>query len=179
MSVIAFNADGTMVATRDDVAPTTVWLWDLTKLAACAVLIQHSPVKQMSWHPSIPSVLLIQCTHEEPTVYVFDSASAIPYAVQLSLQNSSRRLDARWLKTASDKKPALIFSDTGSFLVAWPDGKDVILRFEDGPEDSDDSLYEILTGRSPAKMLDNTEILVSEVQDDTTEVMDDTFMGRR
>jgi len=97
----------------------------------------------------------------------------------LSLQKSSGRLDVRWLKTAPDKKPALIFGDAGSFLVAWPDGKDVILRFEDGSDDSDDSLFEILTGRSPTKTMDSTEVLVSDVMDETTEVMDDTFMGRR
>jgi hypothetical protein len=184
MSAIAFNADGTMIATRDEVAPTSVWLWDLSRRTARAVLIQHSPVKQISWHPTKPSLLLIQCTHEESTVYIYDNASSLPYAVQLPLQKSNGRFDTKWLRTDADKKAALSFGCAGNFIVAWPDGKDVIVRFEDGDgsaaDESEDSLFEILTGRkSPAKrMVDSTEVLVSDVMDEATEVMDDTFMGR-
>ena len=60
----------------------------------------------------------------------------------------------------------------------------MIVRFEaeDGSQvdESDDSLFEILTGRkSPSKrMVDSTEVLVSDVDDEGTELMDDTFMGR-
>jgi hypothetical protein len=182
MSIMSFNADGSMIATRDDSAPTTVWLWNLSKLAACAVLVQHSPVKQLSWHPTMASLLLIQCSHEEPTVYIYDAASSLPHTVQLPLQATSGRLDARWITTSADKKPALTFGDNGNFIVAWPDGKDVILRFDDdddGDNESEDSLFEILTGRSPTKTkFDSTEVLVSDVLDEDTEAMDDTFVGR-
>jgi hypothetical protein len=46
-------------------------------------------------------------------------------------------------------------------------------------EESLDSVYRVLTGRSPFKVNTggDTEILVSDVLDETTE-MDDTFAGR-
>jgi hypothetical protein len=184
ISTIAFNTDGNMLATRDETAPTAVWLWDLSRRTARAVLIQHSPVKQILWHPTNPSLLLVQCTHEESNVYIYDNTSALPYTVQLPLQKINGRFDARWLRTDADKKTAFTFGDAGNFMVAWPDGKDVIVRFEDEDgsvaDESEDSLFEILTGRkSPAKrMVDSTEVLVSNVLDENTEVMDDTFMGR-
>jgi hypothetical protein len=126
----------------------------------------------MSWHPKLPSLLLIQCSHEESTIYIYDASSSLPYAVQLPLQKSSGKLDAKWLPTAEDEKPALIFGDSGNFILAWPDGKDAILRLEDDDDDeSEDSLFEILTGRSPTKArIDSTEVLVSDVLDETSEV---------
>jgi hypothetical protein len=183
LSTIAFNANGTLVATRDDSAPTTVWLWDLTKLTATSVLIQHSPVKQLLWHPTMTSLLLIQCSHEEPTVYFYDTVNSIPYPLDIPLQKTTGRLEARWLSTAADKKPALLLGDAHTFVVVWPKGKDQILRFEqserEGEDEEDDSLFDILTGKTPIKELDRTELLVSDVLEEETEVLDDTFMGRR
>lgn len=65
-------------------------------------------------------------------------------------------------------------------MIVWPDGKDQHLfeQDEEGDE-SVDSLYEALTGRSPTKMMDPTELLVSDVPDDTTEILDDTFVNRK
>lgn len=44
-----------------------------------------------------------------------------------------------------------------------------------------DSVYEALTGigKSPFKTGGHTEILVSDVLDETTGVVDDTFVGRK
>jgi hypothetical protein len=182
LSLMTFNADGTVLATRDDSTPTTVWIWDLTKLSAAAVLIQHSPIKQLSWHPTLTSLLLIQSSHEEPTLSFYDSKEKTPFSVHVPFQKDFGRLDTRWLSTIADRKPALILSDLHSFVLAWPEGKDQILRFEQSEqgqaeEDEDDSLFEILTGKTPAEPVDNTEMLVSDVLDETT-VMDDTFRGK-
>jgi hypothetical protein len=182
LSLITFNADGTILATRDDSTPTTVWIWNLTKLSPAAVLIQHSSIKQLSWHPTLTSLLLIQCSHEEPTLYFYDAKNSTPYTVNIPFQKDSGKLDTRWLSTVTDKKPALLVSDLHSFLLAWPEGKDQILRFEQSEhgqveEDEEDSLFDILTGKTPLEPLDNTEMLVSDVLDETT-VMDDTFRGK-
>ena len=47
-------------------------------------------------------------------------------------------------------------------------------------EESLDSVYRVLTGRSPFKVSieGDTEILVSDVLDETTRGVDDTFAGR-
>lgn len=172
-----------MLAARHDSTPTTVWIWDFwnsNRPRAKAVLIQHSPVKSMSWHPTNGNLLLIQCTHDDSTVYLYDDEQGSAYVVPLPLLRTSGKLEAKWMHTPGDKKPAFTFGDAGGFIVAWPDGKDVIVRFDDeSGNESDDSLYEALTGRSPSKSkFGDTEVLVSGVLDETTEVMDDTFMGR-
>ncbi|OCL06078.1 WD40 repeat-like protein, partial [Glonium stellatum] len=74
ISLIAFSADGTLVATRNDAAPSAVWLWDLTQLAPRTVLLQHSAVKQLLWHPAIPDLLLVQCAHDDPALYLWSAA---------------------------------------------------------------------------------------------------------
>ena len=187
ISSIAFNAEGTMLATLDATAPTTVWLWDVSKRTARAVLIQHSPVRSIAWQSTNQALLLIQCAHEESTVYIYDATPStnLPYAIQLPLRKVSGNFVARWIHTNADNKPALTFGDSGNFLIAWPEGKDVVVRFEgeDGGEESEDSLFEVLTGRkSPAKrsamMVDSTEVLVSDLGDEMTVEVDDTFMGR-
>jgi hypothetical protein len=180
ISIIAFNSAGTMVATRDDSAPTTVWIWDLTKLSAAAVILQHAPVRQLSWHPSNPSILLIQTTQDEPVLYFWNADENAPSVLQVPFQKSSGRLDSRWLRTGPDGKPALLVGDAHNSVVVWPDGKDQHLfeQDEEGDE-SIDSLYEALTGRSPTKMMDHTELLVSDVPNDTTEILDDTFVNRK
>ena len=117
--------------------------------------------------------------HEEAFVYIYDAMAGMPFAMQLPIKKAAGKFDARWLNTAADKKPAILFGDSGNFIVAWPDGKDVIVRFDD-QEESEDSLFEVLTGRkSPSKAkYDSTEVLVSDVLDEPTEDLDDTFMGR-
>lgn len=188
LSILSFNSDGTMVATRDDSVPTTVWLWDLAKLAAYTVLIQHSPVKKLTWHPTLPSTLLIQCSHDEPTVFLYDTISAVPYPLLMPVKKTTSKFEVKWLRTTSNQKPGLIFGDAQKLLLVWPDGRDP-MEEEDGNErdghdlmdHSEDSLYDILSGKKPPPYMsvDDTEALVSEMDEETTEVLDDTFMGRR
>jgi WD40 repeat protein len=179
ISIIAFNRDGTLCATRDDSTPTTVWIWDLRSLRPKTILVQHAPVKSLSWHPSNPSSLLIQAVHDSPTVYLYTtpllsqsrsrtSSTAtststlagprliLPISDTIARPAGSAPLkwDAKWLTTPDDKKPAFLFGHQQGYEVVWPQGKDQILRFDDGDaEQSDDSLYDILTGRTPVPKL--------------------------
>ncbi|KAE9988671.1 hypothetical protein EG328_008688 [Venturia inaequalis] len=187
LSILSFNADGTMVATRDDSAPTTVWIWDLAKLVASTVLIQHSPIKKLTWHPTLPSILLIQCSHDEPTFYLYNTTSAIPDPIALPMKKPTGKFEAKWLQTTSNQKPGLIFSDSQNFMLVWPEGRDSMDEEDEEREEkglmdhSEDSLYDILSGRKPTPYMevDDTEALISEMDEETTEILDDTFMGRR
>ncbi|KAF2138127.1 uncharacterized protein K452DRAFT_329023 [Aplosporella prunicola CBS 121167] len=191
ISVVAFNADGSLIATRDDSMPTSVWLWDLSRLAARTVLIQHSPVKSLQWHPSIPNLVLIHCAQEEPIVYFWDASTNEPRAVHIPLEKAaprtSSKLEARWLADGSERKPSLIFSDVHGFLTVWPEGKETILRFDGSrgsrpgtpgsTNESEDSLYNILTGRTPVPGQEDTTSY--DVDDSGDSVMlEDTFHGK-
>jgi hypothetical protein len=180
ISIVAFNSDGTLVATRDDSTPTTVWIWDMTRLAAAAAVIQHSPIRQLSWHPTNPSKLLILSGQEDPVVHTWDRDQQEPSVSWIGFKKTGGRIDQCWLRTKSERMPALLLSDSRGCVVAWPEGKGSVASFRDGEGDeSFDSVYEALTGRSSTKYTDHTERLVSEVDEDQTEFLDDTFVGRK
>ncbi|KAF1954729.1 hypothetical protein CC80DRAFT_526536 [Byssothecium circinans] len=185
IGIMGFNKNGTLCATRDDSTPTTVWIWDLMSLKPRMILIQHAPIKSLSWHPTSPSHLLIQTTHDSPTIYIYTAPSQLPPRSTSTSRCSSTTMKhssavdsnstpnspsilnlldnvkkpagslpvkwtARWLTTPEDKKPVLVFGHQQGYVTVWPEGKDQILRFEDQEgEESDDSLYDILTGRTP------------------------------
>ncbi|KAF1995624.1 WD40 repeat-like protein [Amniculicola lignicola CBS 123094] len=176
LSCMAFNKDGTLCATRDDSTPTTVWIWDLRSLRPRTILIQHAPVKALLWHPTNPDTLLIQCTHDIATLYMYttpspststssssSSSHGIPEiltlveAITKPAGSAAIKWTATWLPTPEDKKPSFLFGHQQGYIVVWPEGKDQILRFEneDG-EESDDSLYDILTGKTPVPRLQDS-----------------------
>lgn len=167
IGLMAFNSEGTMCATREDSTPTTVRIWDLRSLKPRTILLQHSPVKSLRWHPSNPALLFIQTAQDSPVLYLYTAPTlsnstslsttvlAPPSTLDLSSSISKPagslppKWSTSWLNTPTDKKPALVFGHQ-SYIILWPEGRDQILKFENQEADeSDDSLYDILTGRTP------------------------------
>ncbi|CAO2652353.1 Nn.00g006360.m01.CDS01 [Neocucurbitaria sp. VM-36] len=190
ISILAFNADGTLCATRDDATPSTVWIWDLRILKPRCIVIQYAPVKSLLWHPNDASTLLVQTSHDAPVVYLYTSSHLPGSATTMSSSSQSQssnvhqlqppptilslaahipkptptptsaptKWTTQWLPTPHpDKKPSFTLAHTHACVLVWPRGKDAILRFgrgnddddDDAAETSDDSLFDILTGRTP------------------------------
>lgn len=62
----------------------------------------------------------------------------------------------------------------------WPDGKDQILRFEhEDEEEEEDSLYDILTGRTPVPRIREDLNMHMDDEDDGEQMLDDTFREKR
>jgi hypothetical protein len=114
ISTIAFsNPDGTLVATKNDSMPSTVWVWSIQLLQPYAVLVHLNAVKTMSWHPTIPELLLIQCepntpSDEDPSpsqcgvVYLWSSAWTQPRTVLVPMEKFTGSMWAKWvLKTCT------------------------------------------------------------------------------
>ncbi|KAI4657377.1 uncharacterized protein J4E79_007450 [Alternaria viburni] len=171
--------------------------------------------KNLLWHPTDPNRLLIQTTQDEPTVYLYTAATSHspssstshstsahqssfqhpPAILTLSSQISKPagsappRWSTAWLFTSPDKKPALVFGHQQAHVLVWPEGKDKILRFErddeDEQEESDDSLFDILTGRTPIPELNGDIREEERMEEDefgdsvgTVQGLDDTFRGK-
>ncbi|KAF1914699.1 hypothetical protein BDU57DRAFT_501301 [Ampelomyces quisqualis] len=147
ISLIAFNADGTLCATRDDSTPSTS--------------TSRSSVSSTTEHP--PTILDLSTRIPKP-------AGTLPARWTMS-----------WISSSVDKKPVFTLGHQQGYVLVWPEGKDQILRFEhDEVEESDDSLYNILTGRTPIPMLRDAAMDVSEeANDDSVEALDDTFREKR
>jgi hypothetical protein len=149
------------------------------------ILLQYAPVKSLQWHPSSSSLLLIQANHDAATLYLCcipqpaassETSTPGPPEIRNLSKSISKPANAtqvkwegRWLSTTEDRKPAFLFGHQQGYILVWPEGRDRILRFEnDDGEQSDDSLYDILTGRTPIPRLHNDEA------EDLDEEMDDS-----
>jgi hypothetical protein len=185
ISAISFNSSGTVVATKDDSTPTAVWLWNLSSLVANTVIIHHSPVRQLAWHPSRPELLLINCSLDETVLHLWNSNKMEPVVTTLPSKKPSGKPDIRWLGNSSTTETAIHVSDNQTTFVVWPDGKRASIRstyhVEDGDDSLDDSVYEALVGQSAkkGKPIDSTELLVSSIAEDMSDTVEDTFIGRR
>ena len=265
ISCLSFNSTGTILATLSPAHHSTVWIWDLRRLALRAVIVQTQPIKQITWAPHRANLLLIQCRAPEPIAYLWDteglaiapidtdsdvdrSVSKDPEETDVRIESPPQildlplekrapggksRLEATWLPRRSDQAPAFVFGDSASFIVvrprgsdsdpASPDDEEVITSPSDAlvsngkainghaqakmrsshgsseesrpltphDEDSEDSLYEILTGRTPMRVtrkqaddgdgetLAIAEMVDAEEADDDFTRMEDTFAGKK
>lgn len=110
ISAIAFsNPEGTLVATKCDSMPSTVWIWSLKLLRPYAVLVHLNPVKSIDWHPTIPELLMVQCAPDDKDkdgagagmmVYLWSTTWKQPRAVHAPLGPTTAGTPwAQWVRT--------------------------------------------------------------------------------
>ena len=116
--MVAFNSDGTLVATRDYYLPTTVWIWSLSTGTTIDVLIHHSPIKQITWHPSQSDLLLTHCAIPEPAIHFWKTTWHAPKILMLSLPRIGGRLEASWLESSSDDSFNVMISSAHQYTTA-------------------------------------------------------------
>ncbi|KXL47539.1 hypothetical protein M433DRAFT_149251 [Acidomyces richmondensis BFW] len=186
-----FSCDGKYFATRDNRMQSTVWVWNIAKLSTKAVIVQHSNVRKLHWHPSRPEALMLDCGEGIP--YIFDaSSSSPPRPLQMSLQGT---VSLTWITTPKSAKIAILAATKSAFLILHPDGRDSVpfsethssvgeahdTGFEEGT--SEDSLIDMLSGRKPPPHLSYTELVDLEAEaeedEDISTALDDTFREKR
>ena len=118
VSVIAFNKDGNLLATKNDWIPTTVWIWSVNTGTTIDVLIHHSPVKQIIWHSSQSDLLLIHCAIPEPAVHLWKTTWHAPQILMLPLQRIRGRLEANWLESPTDDIFNIMISSAHQYTTA-------------------------------------------------------------
>lgn len=152
ISFMNFSSDGCMIACRDDTMPTAVWIWSVRLLELVAVFIQQSPVKQILWHPTIGTLLMIvTTTSEEPVVYQWDPEE-FPRITPVPLESSEdakvasaiRKYAAKWLP----------HSHHGHFLLTNALGDFVLGRV------SSENKFKPLDEPKPAMTTNLPEILI-------------------
>ena len=118
ISGMTFNADGTLLATKSDATPTTVWIWSLQSGAAVAVLIHHSPVKNFAWNPTERDLLLIHCAIPDPAIHFWKAGWDTPQVVRVPLERTGGRLEVSWLHSATDETCSLVISSAHQYAIA-------------------------------------------------------------
>ncbi|KAL9124407.1 MAG: hypothetical protein Q9217_006257 [Psora testacea] len=149
ISLLAFNNKGTRLATKSDAVPTTAWIWSAQSGRAIAVLIHHSPIKQLTWHPEKAELLLIRCAVPEPAVYIWQATWEVPRVITLPMETANSRLEASWLQGPnSDILNIHISSQTDSATAEITNTGELI------PVVSDPELAGISTGPEPEDLFD-------------------------
>ena len=112
ISILALNNDGTMLATRDDAVPTTTWLWSMQSGKLITMLIHHSSVKHLEWHPYQKDLLLVHCAIQEPIIHIWKSNWIMPLNVTLPLPNAKGKLEAHWVQSKDQESFSVLFSSS-------------------------------------------------------------------
>jgi hypothetical protein len=120
----AFDASSTLLATRLDDSPCTLWIWDVVAAELRAVLIFHTTVA-FQWHVSSRELLLI--TSQEPAQrgvsFIWDPLSHGPTPlvpeVYLPDGRAVGKTQAAWINRETEL-PVLFVSDTQHYLLLSP-----------------------------------------------------------
>jgi WD40 repeat protein len=100
ISILAFSPDqGKLLAAKCEVTPTTLWIWDLKTISPATILVQHSPIKTVSWHPIVHDLLLFTCAQDENVIYLWCDRWESPRVITVPVSRRSGRYDARWVRT--------------------------------------------------------------------------------
>lgn len=200
-ALMAIDATGTLIASKTESMPTTVFIWDVASKLLRAVLIQHSPVAKVTWHPSLDELLLIRCESDDTNgvAYLWEPSCETPKIVDFGTQLPEGRIMGktviRWLPTKDEDDsttpaPALFFADTQDTIVAslsessedvpWSEAKakavDIYGQTEESPLNILDMPYHESVREDMASLEGNATILTLGEEDETEEGdMDDTF----
>jgi len=117
ISLIEFNGDGTLFATRSDSMPSTIWIWSQDSRTAVACLIHHSPVRSVHWHPAIHDMVLLHCAVDQSIVYVWKVSSSSPRVLPIHLDRTGGRLEAYWVFTAAHESPRLMLGNAHNYTT--------------------------------------------------------------
>ena len=121
---MSFDNSGTLLATRTESMPTTLWIWDIGTNILRAVMIFHSPISKATWHPTIDELLLIRCEGDESrgVVHMWDPSWEAPRIVDFASQIPGGKVIGktveRWLNNTGSASPAIFFSDSQDCILA-------------------------------------------------------------
>ncbi|KAF2718792.1 WD40 repeat-like protein, partial [Polychaeton citri CBS 116435] len=175
-----FSCRGQYLASRDARMLSTVWIWSARSLKSHAVIIQHTNVRRMQWHPDLEELLLLDCG--ENTCYIWDAAQPDqpPTPIVTAGQGT---LSFSW---ASYLATTIIFAvSRSSFSLLYPWGNpqphlEPIQQAQDQTQElEEDSLLEVLTGRKPQQEQSYTEQVSIEADAfSSSEHLEDTFVEK-
>lgn len=132
-SVLAFDASSTLLATKLDDAPCTVWIWDIAAAELRAVLVFHSVVS-FAWHAKTRELLLINCQDEsrQGLSYLWDPLLQGPTPVIpeefISVKNSvgaAIKAQVSWINTDMEYPLALLSTATQYRILSLGEGDEV------------------------------------------------------
>ncbi|TKX19378.1 hypothetical protein C1H76_8564 [Elsinoe australis] len=190
---VRFNRPGSFLSCRDEGNDSALYIIDMTRRRVHSILLQHITLRRAVWHPTRSTLLLV--LSDDGTVHIWDVASnSAPLHIPHSYEKrpEAGRIEARWVCSTTsptpeeDKLAILLTTRKAGFQLLWPQGKPVPsidqmrASVNGGAEEGDvseDSLYDILTGRTPLPELKVRQVEM-EVDKEETEKLEDTFQEK-
>ncbi|GLI72075.1 hypothetical protein PoHVEF18_000243 [Penicillium ochrochloron] len=130
VTMLTFSSDGNLLATVDSTRSNVVWIWALDgtpRLAAA--LVHEQPVRQLTWHPSTPQLLINTITNTLPTIRWW-SPNTHPVIARVPTQRSeSGKYEVKWL-AESEPDSAFWFASTDEYVVGYLSAEDDSVKFE-------------------------------------------------
>jgi hypothetical protein len=179
---LSFDAASGLAATRLDDAASTVWIWDIISSELRAVLLFHSEVRSVTWHPTLRETLLIRCDGDlyNGMVFVWDPLSEGPrtvdFASHLPDQKVTGRPQATWLHLDDYETPVLFFSDEHSYVLASVGESE-----HEVPYWQDRSAIESHREESPLELVPagaNQDPYLEDDEEDDASELEDTFVNK-
>ncbi|OHE95604.1 WD40 domain-containing protein [Colletotrichum orchidophilum] len=177
-----FDASSSLLATTLEEWPSTVWVWDLESSELRAVLIFHSHVSAISWHPKQREVLMVTCEGDKYAglVFVWDPLSHGPRTVHFGDQLPDSKVlgkpQASWLDWPGDSAVLLLGDNKHHLMASLAEAEDSGAPWQDAQRND----LTMTTGKDETQLdgpaLDEFDEDLSGL--DMSEV-DDTFSFKR
>lgn len=168
----AFDSSSTLLATRLDDSPCTLWIWDVVAAELRAVLIFHTTVA-FQWHASSRELLLItsQDLAQQGVSFIWDPVSNGPTPlvpeVYLPEVRAAGKAQVAWINRETEP-PVLFVSNAQHYLLLSPTGASQGANpWQQATVSHDSSEFQYGSPTSNQYAMD-----------DEDEVMDDTFSFR-
>ncbi|KAH6896963.1 WD40-repeat-containing domain protein [Thelonectria olida] len=178
-SSFAFDASSTLIATKLDDSPSTLWIWDVSAGELRAVLMFHSTVN-FDWHPAIRELLLVTCQDENHrgVSFVWDPLTNGPEPVLLEAHLPDGKLVGKtqsvWINGETES-PVLLISDAQRYLMmSCADAADQCPTPWHEPGGNDRVLGSAREASSYDQGIEDADDLSALLVDDTS-TLDDTF----
>ena len=167
-SLMAFDATSTFMASVLGDWPATVWIWDVRTAGLRSALLFHANVTTLSWHPRIPSTLLIRCEggQHSSLAFVWDALSPGPRTVDFLRGDppakSAASCHCSWLDLKGTDAPVLFFTDATNYVLASLGGDGGgSLPWREASESCDESTLDLVSApfggdESDDELLDDT-----------------------
>ncbi|KAL2752681.1 hypothetical protein ACRALDRAFT_1072549 [Sodiomyces alcalophilus JCM 7366] len=109
----AFDSSSSLLATRLEEAPSTVWIWDLVSSELRAVLIFHANISSFSWHPDIRELLMMSCESDNYSNLIFlweplwDGPRVLDFGSHIPDSKTGGKTQSSWVSWPG--QPAVVF----------------------------------------------------------------------
>ncbi|KAI2472002.1 hypothetical protein F4781DRAFT_420303 [Annulohypoxylon bovei var. microspora] len=181
-----FDCSSSLLATRLEDSPGTIWIWDLPSSDLRAVLMYHASVTKLEWHPVHPELLLMRCEGDSygSLVFAWDPLSHGPRSIDMAGQfpeSLSGKTYATWIRTKTESA-ALFFTDSTTCMVVSlvdSDGETLPWHTDSEPDSPTSHESDIDMQSSPRlaypQSEDAEDSINIDLDDDYTGELDDTF----